>query len=145
MREIVHALEIATLNHHHFSCRKQPFQMQLVRLPVPPAAVAFTRMLKVSRAYRSILMDMLQQLLNFASMLFHPRRLVLPAHFFRCQHPVAYQRKITTRQETGLMGPVLHQFTLRQRIIQPLWGVIAQSTEQHKVGTAGDNIDGIDL
>ncbi len=58
---------------------------------------------------------------------------------------MTHQGKIAARQEARLMRPILHEFSLTQRAIQPFGRVVAETAEQHQIRAAGNDIDGVDL
>ncbi|MND49947.1 hypothetical protein D3C76_1625130 [compost metagenome] len=43
------------------------------------------------------------------------------------------------------MCPVLEHLSTGQRLFQPFGLIITQAAEQHQIGAASDNADGIDL
>ena len=102
-------------------------------------------MFKVSRTNRTILRDMLQQQLNIVRMFRHPCLVILPAHIIGRQHAVAHQGKVATGQETGFMSPVFHQLPAAQGVLQPALRIATKTTKKHKIGAAGNDVDGIDL
>ena len=119
--------------------------MTLVRLPLPPAACTFARVFKIGGAYRTVFLNMRDELLYFSRMFLHPRLPVFPAHLFRRKHTVTHKGKIAAGKEAGFVRPVLHQLPLAERLIQPLRRIAPQAAEQHQVRATCHNINGVDL
>jgi hypothetical protein len=58
---------------------------------------------------------------------------------------MAIQRILLDRQEAGGAGPIFKQRAFLQQIFQPARIVVTEAAPQHKVVTAGNDIDRIDL
>ena len=58
---------------------------------------------------------------------------------------MTHQGKIAARQEARLMRPILHEFALTQRAVQPFGRIVAETAKQHQIRAAGNDIDGVDL
>ena len=61
------------------------------------------------------------------------------------QHEAAGIGIIFPREETGNMRPMLEERTLGEKLVEPGGLISAYAAEKHHVGTARDDMDGIDL
>src|SRR5690349_1011967 len=58
---------------------------------------------------------------------------------------VTIERILFDRQEAGRVRPVFEQRACLEQLLEPARVVVTEAAPQHEVGTAGDDVDGIDL